>query len=47
MGAQFSNINLIAKNDYLNRLIDIEHINDMDPYWNQLLSFEYKLEFSS
>ena len=47
MGAQFSNVNSIAKNEYLDKLIDVEHISDMDPYWNQLLSFQFKLPFSS
>jgi hypothetical protein len=47
MGAQVSNINSIAKNEYLDKLIDIEHITEMDPFWNQLLSFQFKLAFSS
>lgn len=47
MGAQVSNLNSIAKNEYLDKLIDMEHITEMDPFWNQLLSFQFKLAFSS
>lgn len=46
MGSQFSSITSVNKNEYLNKLIDVEHISDMDPFWNQLLSFNFNLTFS-
>ncbi len=46
MGAYFSDINTVDKNQYLSKLVDVEHINENDPYWNQLLSFTFKLPFN-
>jgi hypothetical protein len=43
MGAQCSNLNEIKKNEYLKRLVDVESINENDPFWNQLLSFAISL----
>jgi hypothetical protein len=39
MGAQYSGIQSIKGNAYIDRLIDAESINENDPFWNQLLSF--------
>jgi hypothetical protein len=45
MGAQFSGLdqNSLKRNQYLNRLVDLEHIDENDPFWNQLLSFALDL----
>ncbi|RMZ94589.1 dymeclin isoform X1 [Brachionus plicatilis] len=39
MGAEFSSLDQLSKNDYINRLVNDEHIDENDPFWNQLLSF--------
>lgn len=40
MGSQFSGLDAhLKKNSHLKRLIDVEHIDENDPFWNQLLSF--------
>jgi hypothetical protein len=40
MGSQFSGLDTNLKNNsHLKRLIDVEHIDENDPFWNQLLSF--------
>ena len=46
MGAQCSNLNEIKKNEYLKRLVDVESINENDPFWNQLLSFSNNLQLT-
>ena len=43
MGAQFSNVNDLKKNQYLKRLADVDPIDVNDPFWNQLLSFTTNL----
>ncbi len=43
MGAQFSNLNDLKKNQYLKRLVDVDPIDENDPFWNQLLSFTTNL----
>ena len=43
MGAQFSNVNDLKKNQYLKRLVDVDPIDVNDPFWNQLLSFTTNL----
>jgi hypothetical protein len=40
MGSQFSGLDAhLKKNSHLKRLTDVEHIDENDPFWNQLLSF--------
>lgn len=47
MGARFSGFdNNLNKNNYLNRLANVESIDENDPFWNQLLSFPNNIEFS-
>ena len=46
MGAQFSNVNDLKKNEYLKRLVDVDPIDVNDPFWNQLLSFTTNLPFN-
>jgi hypothetical protein len=43
MGSQFSGVENLNKNQYLNRLVGVEHIDENDPFWNQLLSFAFDL----
>ena len=43
MGAQYSGLTSLKKNEYIKRLVDYESINENDPFWNQLLSFENNL----
>jgi len=43
MGANYSGIESLKKNEYLGRLADQEPISDNDPFWNQLLSFNHTL----
>ncbi len=46
MGAQYSSVNDLKRNEYLKRLVDIEPIDENDPFWNQLLSFTNSLPLS-
>ena len=46
MGAQFSGVESLKKNKYLNILVDTEYINENDPFWNQLLSFSNNISLS-
>ncbi len=46
MGAQFSSLDQVKKNQYINRLVDEEHIDENDPFWNQLLSFSLDLQLT-
>ncbi len=46
MGANFSSLNTIKNNEYINRLADVESIDENDPFWNQLLSFKTNLSFT-
>lgn len=46
MGSQYSGLNSIKGNKYLERLVDEESINENDPFWNQLLSFSFNLPFN-
>lgn len=43
MGAEFSSLDQLNKNDYINRLVNEERIDENDPFWNQLLSFTINL----
>jgi hypothetical protein len=43
MGSQMSGVENLNKNAYLNRLADVDHIDENDPFWNQLLSFALDL----
>ena len=43
MGAQFSGVDNLNKNVHLTRLVDTEHIDENDPFWNQLSSFAFDL----
>ena len=43
MGAQYSGLTSLKKNEYIKRLVDKESINENDPFWNQLLSFKNNL----
>ena len=46
MGAQYSGLQSLKKNEYIKRLIDTEPIDENDPFWNQLLSFANNIPFS-
>lgn len=47
MGSQFSSLDgSLNKNQYLNRLVGEEHIDENDPFWNQLLSFVFNFQFN-
>jgi len=46
MGASYSNINELSKNEALNRLVSKEVLSPSDPFWNSLLSFNFKVPSS-
>ena len=46
MGAQYSSVSELKKNEYLKRLVDVEPISENDPFWNQLLSFTNSLSLT-
>ena len=43
MGAHNSSPAELAKNDALNRLVSKEVLTPSDPFWNSLLSYNFKL----
>lgn len=43
MGSQFSGLDNLKRNSCIKRLVDIESIDENDPFWNQLLSFTIDL----
>jgi hypothetical protein len=46
MGSQFSGMESVKRNPYIKRLVDVEAIDENDPFWNQLLSFTLNLPLS-
>jgi len=46
MGSQFSGLESVKRNPYIKRLVDVEAIDENDPFWNQLLSFTLNLPLS-
>lgn len=46
MGASYSGINSLKNNEYIERLINVESINNNDPFWNQFMSFKDSLIFT-
>jgi hypothetical protein len=46
MGASNSNIADLSKNEALNRLVSKEVLSPSDPFWNNLLSYNFKLPVS-
>ncbi|XP_012945057.1 dymeclin, partial [Aplysia californica] len=47
MGATSSSLSELSSNEYLRRLSGPEPIDQMDPFWNQLLSFSFQIPVSS
>ncbi|BFZ14111.1 hypothetical protein BsWGS_17150 [Bradybaena similaris] len=47
MGATSSSLNELSSNEYLKRLSGQEAIDQMDPFWNQLLSFSFQIPVNS
>ena len=46
MGANNSNLSDLSKNEALNRLVSKEVLSPSDPFWNSLLSYNFKLPVS-
>ena len=46
MGASNSNLADLSKNEALNRLVSKEVLSPSDPFWNSLLSYNFKLPVS-
>lgn len=42
MGSAISSSEKLADNEFLKRFVGLEPITDNDPFWNQLLSFNFK-----
>ncbi|KAJ8311402.1 hypothetical protein KUTeg_010757 [Tegillarca granosa] len=47
MGAHSSSISELSSNEYLQKLAGAEPINQIDPFWNQLLSFSFLIPINS
>ncbi|GFO41736.1 dymeclin-like [Plakobranchus ocellatus] len=47
MGATSSSLSELSNNQYLRRLASTDAIDPMDPFWNQLLSFSFRIPVSS
>ncbi|KAL5020400.1 hypothetical protein ScPMuIL_003292 [Solemya velum] len=47
MGANSSSFSELANNEYLRKLSGTDPIDQMDPYWNQLLSYSFLIPINS
>ncbi|RUS74555.1 hypothetical protein EGW08_017680, partial [Elysia chlorotica] len=47
MGATSSSLSELPNNQYLRRLASTDAIDPMDPFWNQLLSFSFRIPVNS